>query len=98
MSELTGPDGAIDGDNYMYAEASAPQKPADNAILQSDITFPGYCSHFSFLLAKTIVMGNTFQVYIKLDLNIFKDDSRGILKYRSRSLFSNHVYGNHGIV
>jgi len=41
VSDLTGPDGAVDGKNYLYAEVSSPRQLGDTAVLESDLTFPG---------------------------------------------------------
>lgn len=40
-SNYTGPDGAYNGDIYMYAEASTPRVEGNRAVLQSDLFFPG---------------------------------------------------------
>lgn len=40
-SDLTGPDGALTGENYIYAEGSSPRTTGQTAILISDINFPG---------------------------------------------------------
>lgn len=39
-SDLTGPENAHRGDNYIYAEGSSPRQPGDVAILETDIIFP----------------------------------------------------------
>lgn len=41
VTKLTGPDKAISGDLYLYAESSSPRQPGDKAIFESDVTFPG---------------------------------------------------------
>ena len=41
VSDLTGPDGAVDGKNYLYTEASYPRQLGDTAVLESDLTFSG---------------------------------------------------------
>jgi len=41
VSDLTGPDDAVDGKNYLYAEASYPRQLGDTAVLESDLTFSG---------------------------------------------------------
>ncbi|CAC5376663.1 PLG [Mytilus coruscus] len=40
VSDLTGPESAVEGYNYMYTESSSPRLPNDKAVLQSDITLP----------------------------------------------------------
>ncbi|XP_076102523.1 uncharacterized protein LOC143071810 isoform X1 [Mytilus galloprovincialis] len=50
VTKLTGPDKAISGDLYLYAESSIPRKPGDKAIFESDVTFPAEdrCLEFYF--------------------------------------------------
>ncbi|VDI82640.1 apolipoprotein(a) [Mytilus galloprovincialis] len=40
VSDLTGPESAAEGNNYIFAESSSPRLPNDKAVLQSDITLP----------------------------------------------------------
>ncbi|VDI72691.1 chitin synthase [Mytilus galloprovincialis] len=50
VTKLTGPDKAISGDLYLYAESSSPRQPGDRAIFESDVTFPAEdrCLEFYF--------------------------------------------------
>ncbi|XP_076102513.1 uncharacterized protein LOC143071805 isoform X2 [Mytilus galloprovincialis] len=49
-SDLTGPDGALTGENYIYAEGSSPRTTGQTAILISDINFPAgdYCLRLNY--------------------------------------------------